>query len=187
MAALPKKELPVSHTHTCTHTHSHPNPSTLNFTSGKKDAFRCFHEAELHYTASVLHEKRHRQWNGEVMLYPCGRPCVFLSACAQFCVSARESIITEWEREPGAASQGLFTSAGALVWDTIPTSAFGLFPTWTERIPFRVLGGEMGSHQHQRLHRWFSRSGEEAIHFLIAKKLLCHSGRELAVEKAKES
>lgn len=37
--------------------HTKRQPHINTFTSGNKDACRCFHDSELHYTASALHEK----------------------------------------------------------------------------------------------------------------------------------
>lgn len=39
----------------CTHTHT--QASTHTYTSDNKGARRCFHDSELDFTASVLHEK----------------------------------------------------------------------------------------------------------------------------------
>lgn len=52
-----------------------------------------------------------------------------------------EKALAESEREGASSGQSgpLYISMQA-VWDTISSSVFGLFPTYTEEIPFRVLG-----------------------------------------------
>lgn len=63
---------------------SHTKLSTYAFTSGNKDACRCFRDPELCGAASVFAWERNRQWNGEMIEKLCRRLC----ACAQSCENA---------------------------------------------------------------------------------------------------
>ena len=129
-----------------TYIHTHANKHT-HFPSDNKGARRCFHDSELDFTASVLHEK-------EADIEMVGWCSSFVAdcmvfqsecACAQFCVNVRESTGRGWERERGwerargGQSGPLYISRRA-VWDTTP-SVFGLSPTCAVLIPFSSLGG----------------------------------------------
>ncbi len=104
----------VSLPHTCSHT----NPSTSTFPSDNKDACRCFHNAQLKYTASVLHVKETdiemarwcRSFVGDCMFFF----CVSVPVRGSVWMSEKALAEGEREREPAVASQGLFTSAGGL-------------------------------------------------------------------------
>lgn len=86
------------HTHTH-HRHTHTNPSTHTFTSDNKDTCRCFHDWALLLHLFCMRKRQALKWQddaGALYTTACFFPCE--PACAQFCVSARESISREWER-----------------------------------------------------------------------------------------
>lgn len=169
-------------------TNTHTHPSTCTFTSDKKDACRCFHDSELYYTASVLHEK---ETDTEMERWCCIFVAFFFfflyeCACAQLCASARESISREREggsqQRPAGAS--LHQQAGCLRYCS-------RFCVWTSSNlhrahPIQGAWTEVDSHHHQQSHQWPPKFEEEVINFLIEAKLLCHSDRACCWEGEQE-
>jgi len=150
MAALPKKGLSVLFTV------SQPNLSTSYFPSDNKDACRCSHRPDLLCTCICFTWEWHSQWNGEkdALLWT-NVAHVLSKVKVHSSLRVPENALAA--SETGGASSGqsgpLYINRRA-VWDTIPSSLFGLFPTWTLHIPFRMLGGKINSHQHLQHHQW---------------------------------
>lgn len=92
--------------------HTKRQPHINTFTSGNKDACRCFHDSDLHYTASALHEK---ETDSKMARWYCSfvGDCLFFfffSKCVPLC-TVKESISSGWdrERELAAALLDLFS------------------------------------------------------------------------------
>lgn len=123
MAAPLKAALSVLyiHTHTYTHIHAH----TLTQVRTKISAGVS---TTLSSTTALLflHEK---ETDIEMARWSFVGDCkVFLCECA--CVWTSEKALAEGEREGASSGQsGPFYISRSAVWDTIPTSVFGLFTT----------------------------------------------------------
>lgn len=90
--------------------------------------------------------ERDRHWNGKMMLYFCSFFFFYVSVLVRSSVWVPEKALAEIEREGASSGQSgpLYISSQA-VWDIIASSVFGLFPTYTEETPLRVLGGRWTS------------------------------------------
>lgn len=176
-----------------THAHMHKNPSTYTFTSDNKDACRCFHESELYYTASVLHEKEtdiemeRRCCIFVVFFFPSTRMCL----CAVLCECQRKHY--QRVRESGSQQRpvraSLHQQASCLRYYPLPTQPTLLYLDFLQLAQCTSHSGCLegsGLPSAPADPSLVSQFGEEVINFVIYAKLLCHLGRACCWEGERE-